>query len=93
MILGRGCYILEAWASSGLVALVTGRLYEPERAQANSVNATNPWFIRGGQSANLANAGVESINNNNGAVNTTNGFRGVVVLLPWDGADWEARVS
>ena len=53
-----------------------------KRANANSVNATNPWFQRGGNSGNTTNAGVESINNTNGGGNANNGFRGVVVLLP-----------
>ncbi|MCL2085488.1 hypothetical protein FWH09_00970 [Candidatus Saccharibacteria bacterium] len=51
-------------------------------ANANSVETINPWFIRGGQSGNTTNAGVESLNRNTGGTNTTNGFRGVVVIRP-----------
>ncbi|MCL2085785.1 hypothetical protein FWH09_02535 [Candidatus Saccharibacteria bacterium] len=51
-------------------------------ANANSFTGNNAWFIRGGQSANTTNAGVETLNVNNGNTNTTNGFRGVVVIRP-----------
>ncbi|MCL2085440.1 hypothetical protein FWH09_00685 [Candidatus Saccharibacteria bacterium] len=45
-------------------------------AVAHSVESIYPWFFRGGQSGNTTGAGVESINNNTGNANTTNGFRG-----------------
>ncbi|MCL2085936.1 hypothetical protein FWH09_03325 [Candidatus Saccharibacteria bacterium] len=51
-------------------------------ANANSFISGNPWFIRGGRSENLTGAGVESISNANGGVNTNVGFRGVVVIRP-----------
>ena len=41
------------------------------------VNATNPWFIRGGRAENEANAGVFSFNNENGRTVNYDSFRQV----------------
>ena len=46
----------------------------------NFVNATNPWFKRGGNYNNGANAGAWNFNNNNGNVNSNNSFRSVARL-------------
>jgi hypothetical protein len=45
---------------------------------ANFVTSGNPWFIRGGNSNNGANAGVFAFNNANGDTNTNNAWRAVV---------------
>jgi len=46
----------------------------------NFVNATNPWFKRGGNYNNGANAGAWNSNNNNGNANNNNSFRSVARL-------------
>ena len=48
---------------------------------ANFVNADNPWFKRGGNYNNGANAGTFNFNNNNGNANNNNGFRSVLSFV------------
>jgi len=45
---------------------------------SNAPNATNPWFKRGGQANNAANAGVFAFNRNTGAGNANIGWRAVL---------------
>ena len=47
------------------------------KIDANFPNGSNPWFIRGGNYGNGANAGAFNFNNNNGNANTNNSARAV----------------
>ena len=45
------------------------------------MNAENPWFKRGGNYNNGANAGAFNFDNDNGNANNNNGFRSVVSFV------------
>jgi hypothetical protein len=51
------------------------RITKMVRSNARSIDATNPWSNRGGESNNGSNAGVFASNNNNGGVNNNVSFR------------------
>ena len=75
LLVSRAAFFGTATSETVAAASVTGSWHGDN---ANSVNSSNPWQKRGGQSNNGANAGAFAFYRHTGGVSLNSGYRTVL---------------